>query len=370
MPRLYMFWNVLLEEGALNKLPEEVARLGMERPLLVTDPGLAGLGLADRCVSLCAALTVFDQTPENPTEASVLQAVDLYKEKGCDGIVALGGGSSMDLGKAVSILVSHEGKLGEFDITGPDPRPIGSVPPILVIPTTSGTGTEVAFGCVITLESGQKSIIDSERLVPAAVICDPELTVSLPARLTAATGIDALSHCIEGYCSNISNPLTEPIALDGIHRIAHAIERAVHEPGDIAARRDMMIGSLQGGLAMSMELGAAHGLSVPLGAYFHGHHGELTGAVLGTAMSFNEPAQPETMANVRQALGVPDGADLRDWMNTLCEGLGLRTSLEALGAKADLLPEIANEASGSFFDSTNFRAGSPDDYLEMLRAQF
>ena len=370
MARLFLFSNVMFEVGALNRLPDEINKLKMVRPLFVTDKGLANLGLVERCIKLFPTLIVFDSTPENPTEEAVNKACELYRDKGCDGIVALGGGSSMDLGKAVALLVSHDGDLAEFDITGDNPRPVEDVPPILVIPTTSGTGTENSVGCVISLNNGTKSIIDSEKLIPKAVICDPELTVSLPARLTAATGIDALSHCIEGYCSNISNPLTESIALDGIKRIASSIERAVNEPTNIEARSDMMIGSLQGGLAMTMELGAAHAMSVPLGALCHGHHGELTGAVLGAAMAFNEPVQPEIMQEVRMALGLSLDSDIRHEMNVLCKRLGLRTQLSQMSVTLKSLPIIAAEASGSFFDSTNPRQGSQDDYMNMLKQQF
>ena len=370
MPRLYLSANVLFEVGSLNRLPEEIARLGVQRPLLVTDPGLSGIGLTQRCVDLCPNLAVYDQTPENPTEVAVVQAAELYRQQGCDGIVALGGGSSMDLGKATGLLITNTGALAEYDVTGPNPRTVEPIPPLLVIPTTSGTGTEISVGCVIGLEDGNKAIIDSEQFLPAAVLCDPELTLSLPARLTAATGIDALSHCIEGYCSNISNPLTEPIALDGIRRIAGALERAVQEPKDIQARSNMMIGSLQGGLAMTMELGAAHAMSVPLGAYFHEHHGELTGAVLGAAMQFNEPAQPEIMSQVRHALGIDSHTDLQVWMNNFCERIGLRVKLSEFGVTEDSLVTVASEAAGSFLDSANPRQGSQADYLAMLRAQF
>lgn len=370
MSRFFMFSNVLFEDDGLSKLAEEIARLKISRPLLVTDPGLANLGLVDRCTSLCPGFAVYAETPENPTEAAAQTAAELYQAEGCDGIVAIGGGSSMDLGKAVGLIVSHDGDLAEFDVTGPNPRPLDDIPPLLVIPTTAGTGTEVSVGCVITLNNGHKATIDSEKFIPAAVICDPLLTVSLPPRLTAATGIDALSHCIEGYCSNLQNPLTEPVALDGVRRIAGAIERAVQEPNNIQARRDMMIGSLQGGVAMSMELGAAHALSVPLGAEFHEHHGELTGAVLGAAMKFNEPAQKEQLQAVRHAIGIPDGDDLQEWMNNFCEKLGLRTRLSDFGVTENSLEGIAEEAANSFFNDLNYRKGTTEDYLAMLRSQY
>lgn len=369
MSRLYLYANVLLEVGGLRRLPEEASRLSLARPLLVTDPGLSALGLAQRCKDMCPELCIYDRTPENPTEAAAREAVAMYRDLNCDGVVALGGGSSMDLGKAVCLLVSHPGTLADYDLTGPDPQPLQAVPPLLVIPTTSGTGTEVAMGCVISLDNGHKTIIDSDKLIPAAVICDPELTVSLPPRLTAATGIDALSHCIEGYCSNIDNPLTESVALDGVRRMAGALERAVREPDNLDARRDMMIGSLQGGLAMTMELGAAHAVSVPLGEHVHGHHGELTGAMLGAAMEFNEPVEKARMAQIRDALNIPTAANLREWMNEWCEALGLRVRLSELGVTQDSLEILAAEASSSFFNATNPRKGSAEEYLRMLEAQ-
>ena len=161
MTQLYLFANVLLENGGLKRLPEEASRLGLDRPLLVTDKGLSELGFGARCKALCPDISVYDDTPENPTEAAARAAAEAYREQDCDGVIAVGGGSSMDLGKAVCILVSHPGGLADYDITRHNPRPLFDVPPLLVVPTTSGTGTEVSVGCVITLDSGRKAIIDS-----------------------------------------------------------------------------------------------------------------------------------------------------------------------------------------------------------------
>ncbi|MCG8442157.1 MAG: iron-containing alcohol dehydrogenase, partial [Caulobacterales bacterium] len=275
-----------------------------------------------------------------------------------------------DLAKAVCLLAGNGGALGDYDLAGPDPKPVGPIAPLLVIPTTAGTGTEVSVGCVIHLSDGHKGIIDNPNLIPHGVLCDPSLTISLPARLTAATGMDALSHCIEGFVSNIANPLTEPVALDGVRRIASALETAVNEPADMGARSDMMWGALAGGLAMSMELGAAHGMSVPLGARFHAHHGALTAAVLGEALRFNEPAAPAAIAQVRQALGAPADADLCEWMNGLCARVGLSTRLRDHGVARETLGEVAEEAAAGVFNDTNPRRGSTQDYRDMLERRW
>ena len=369
MPRYYLHSNVIFEPNALEKLPEELARLGITKPLMVTDPGLAELGMVQKCSDLVPELVAFDSTPPNPTELAANQAAELYRRHACDGIFALGGGSSMDLAKAVGILVTHKCDLSDYDVTGPSPKSLGPIAPLLEIPTTAGTGTEVSVGCVLMFNDGHKGVIDSERLIPATVICDPKLTLSLPARLTAATGMDALSHCIEGYCSNISNPLTEPIALDGIRRIAAAIERAVNEPNNLDARSDMMMGALQGGIAMSMELGAAHAMSVPIGAILHGHHGAETAAVLGAAMRFNEGSVPEKMKDIRDALGVPSDGCVENWVDNLCHRIGLGTSLRALGLDETDIDRIAEEAAHSVFNATNPRQGTVDEYRAILTSK-
>jgi alcohol dehydrogenase class IV len=366
MTNFYLLTHVRFAPGALNDLPQELARLGVRNPLIVTDPGLARLGLADRAAALISKASIFADTPENPTEAAVDAALAIFSANGCDGIVAIGGGSAMDLGKALGVMATHPGRLIDYDVTQPSFKPVGAITPLVVVPTTAGTGTEVGVGCVIILDNGHKGIIDGFGLIPASVICDPELTVSLPARLTAATGMDALSHCIEGVFSSLDNPLVEAIALDGTRRIVGAIERACSHPDDLSARAEMMWGSLAGGYAMLMELGAIHGLSVPIGALHHAHHGALTAAVMGNVTRLNATLAPQKAARLRQAMSLPEGQDLGDFLNGLCDRLGLSRRLRDFGLQQSEFAGLAAEAEASGFNITNPKPLPAEAYLRLL----
>lgn len=366
MTNFYLLTHVRFAPGALIDLPQDLARLGVRHPLIVTDPGLARLGLADRAAALIGKAAIFADTPENPTEAAVDAALAAFRANGCDGIVAIGGGSAMDLGKALGIMATHPGRLIDYDVTQPGFKPVDAITPLVVVPTTAGTGTEVGVGCVIILDNGHKGIIDGFGLIPARVICDPELTVSLPARLTAATGMDALSHCIEGVFSTLDNPPVEAIALDGTRRIIGAIERACRHPDDLSARAEMMWGSLAGGYAMLMELGAIHGLSVPIGALHHAHHGTLTAAVMGNVTRLNATLAPQKAARLRQAMSVPGGQDLGDFLNGLCDRLGLSRRLRDFGLQQSEFAGLAAEAEASGFNITNPEPLPAEAYLRLL----
>jgi 4-hydroxybutyrate dehydrogenase len=213
--------RVQFETGALALLPEELAGLGVRRPLLMSDRGVVEAGIVDRALALIGRGTpIFDATPSNPTEAAALAALDLYRERGCDGVIALGGGSPIDLAKAVALLATHEESLGDYTIQDGGPGRIGEIAPVLALPTTAGTGAEVGRAALLTVADGRKVACVSPRLIPRTVICDPELTYSLPACLTAATGMDALSHGIESFLSPRINPPAEAIAIDCVGRAA------------------------------------------------------------------------------------------------------------------------------------------------------
>ncbi|MBY6161146.1 iron-containing alcohol dehydrogenase [Mameliella alba] len=370
MIRFTLQTHVTFGQGAIAETGAELARLGIANPLLVTDPYLSRLPLVAGLIAALPKATVFADTPENPTESAAETALAVYRAKGCDGVIAVGGGSPMDLGKAVALLATHEGGLADYDLTQEGHQPVGPIAPLLVVPTTAGTGTEMGLGCVMILKDGHKAIIDSFNLIPGGVICDPDLTVGLPPRLTAATGMDALSHCIEGVFSNIDNPPAEAIALDGARRICRSLERAVATSGDIEARADMMWGSLAGGYAMLMELGAAHGISVPVGAVHHVHHGALTAAVLGRVVAVNARLAPTKAARLREAMQVPADQDLGDWIDALCLRIGLTTSLREFGLAEDELPGFAKEAVEGFFNATNPKPLTQDDYLSIMKANW
>ena len=255
--------------GVLVELPEDLAALGMERPLIVTDRGIAAAGLLERLYAVLGTRprSVFDEVPSNPTEEAVLRALDQYRSEGCHGLIGFGGGSPIDLAKAVALLAAHPRPLAQYAmIEGGLARITDKVAPVIAVPTTAGTGSEVGRGSLINLSDGRKVGLISPHLIPKRAICDPDLTLMLPPRLTAATGMDALSHCIESFLSPRFNPPADAIALDGAGRIVRHLERAVANGADREARAELMMGALEGGLTFQKGLGAVHGLSHALGS--------------------------------------------------------------------------------------------------------
>lgn len=359
--------RIQFDFGAVGLLSEELARLGVNRPLLVTDPGVRAAGLIDRAIATLRDRTppVFDGTPGNPTEAAAEAALALYRADRCDGVVAVGGGSAIDLAKAVALLATHAGQLGDYGIRGGGSERIGEVAPVIAVPTTAGTGAEVGRAASLTLESGEKIACVSPRLIPRVAICDPELTLSLPKLMTAATGMDALSHGIEAFISTRVNPPAEAIALQCVERAGRWLARAVAEGGDREARWHMLMAALEGGLTFQKGLGAVHAASHPLGALGH-HHGTLNAILLPPVLRFNAPAAPGKMARLKAALGLAPAADLSDWVEALVERIGLPTRLKALGIDAALISELAEQAAREHLSETNPRPASPADYRRIL----
>lgn len=235
MAFIYYLTHIHLDFGAVTLLKSECERIGIRRPLLVTDKGVVAAGIAQRAIDALSALpvAVFDDTPSNPTEAMVRQAAAQYRSEGCDGLIAVGGGSSIDLAKGIAILATHEGELTTYaTIEGGSGRITERAAPLIAVPTTSGTGSEVARGAIIILEDGRKLGFHSWHLLPRSAICDPELTLGLPPGLTAATGMDAIAHCIETFLAPAFNPPADGIALDGLERAWAHIERATRDGSD------------------------------------------------------------------------------------------------------------------------------------------
>jgi alcohol dehydrogenase class IV len=321
--------------GALAQAPKVLKGLGANRPFVVTDPGLKANGLL---ATLLAALGgepagVFTDTPANPTESASTKAADAYRAAGADSIIAFGGGSSMDLAKAMGLMVSHEGPFERLGGSQRGMRFIGPIPPLLAIPTTAGTGSEVSPGAVVILDNGRKETFVSPHLVPKAAICDPELTMGLPPVLTAATGMDAMTHCIEAVLSPVVHPPAEAIGVDGAERIGKWLERAVQDGGNRDARWQMMMGSFEGALAFSKGLGAVHGLSHALGR-IHDlklHHGTLNAVILPHALAMIGAAAEEKFARLRHALGLEPGADLAQYIADLNARIGLPGNLRGMG---------------------------------------
>jgi len=362
--------------GELKTIAAALTDLKITRPLIVADRGLAATGLIEtlRAASpLLGSAPLFVDTPTNPTEDAVEAAVLVYREQGCDGLVAIGGGSPIDLAKGVALLASHDGPLETYAaILGGIPKISAKVAPVIAVPTTAGTGSEVGRAALITLRDGRKLGFISPHLIPKLAICDPELTLGLPAWLTAATGMDALTHCIETYLSPRDNPPAEAIALDGLKRAADHIERATADGSDRVAREAMLMAALQGGLTFQKGLGAVHALSHPLGGLKQVslHHGTLNAVLLPAVLRFNQPAAPEKYAAIRRLLGLAEGADLGEWVAGLTKRLGLPGSLAEMGVPREVLPAIAEAATKDHSSASNPRQAAASDYLAMLEASF
>lgn len=355
--------------GALTQLPKVLKAHGVSRPFVVTDPGLKANGLLD---TLLAALGeppagVFTDTPANPTEAASNAAANAYRAAGADGIIAFGGGSSMDLAKAMGLMVTHEGPFERLGGSKRGMRFITKIPPLIAVPTTAGTGSEVSPGAVVILHNGMKETFVSPHLVPVAAVCDPELTLGLPPFLTAATGMDAMTHCIEAVLTPVVHPPAEAIGLDGAERISKWLERAVKDGSDRDARWHMMMGSFEGALAFAKGLGAVHGLSHALGRIHELklHHGTLNAVILphSLAMITAAGSAEEKLARIRRALWLEPNADLGRYILDLNARIGLPASLSAMGVKAEhgegaieyAVSDIATLSNAIPFDADKYR---------------
>ena len=372
--------KIQFEVGAASLLGVELRDLGVRTPMIVADKGIVAAGLVERVLSaggLPADTVVFDGTPENPTEAAVNAALALYREHGCDSLVAIGGGSPIDLAKAVSLLATHAGPLEQYAaILGGIPKITANKPPLIAIPTTAGTGSEVGRAALVTLDDGRKLGFISPHMIPSVAICDPELTVGLPSGLTAATGMDAVTHCIETYLSPRYNPPAEAIALDGLRRVAHNIRQATRDGSDLPVRTEMMMGALQGGMTFQKGLGAVHSLSHPLGGIksLRLHHGTLNAVLLPAVLAFNaavtdEAADAKYLA-IASILGAARPGDLPATIAALNRDLGMPASLSDMGVPRDVFDTVADNAVLDHSTATNARPIGRDDFLAILEASF
>jgi hypothetical protein len=347
--------------------------------LVVTDAGVRAAGLLDRALATLAAkpYAVFDATPSNPTERAVRAAVEVYRAERCDGLVAIGGGSSIDLAKGVAIAATHDGRLATYaTIEGGSVRITASVAPLIAVPTTAGTGSEVARGAIVIVDDGRKLGFHSWHLVPKTAICDPELTVGLPPFLTAATGMDAIAHCMETFMAPAVNPPADGIALDGLERAWANIERATREGNDREARFHMMSASMQGALAFQKGLGCVHSLSHSLGgANPKLHHGTLNAMFLPAVVKFNASAPTivgerrlERMAHamrLRESSASPADS-VANAIHDMNRRLGLPPGLAALGVETPMFERIIAGALADHTHKTNPRLATGDDYARML----
>ena len=373
MATLQYLTTTQFDHGALARVAKHLAKLGIGRPLVCTDPGLKAAGLLDRLLALLpedGSVTVYDQTPGNPTETAVLAALERYREADCDGIVAMGDGSSMDLGKAVGLLATHAGPLGQYNAADGGSRKIKEIAPLIAIPTTAGTGSEVSVGAVIVLADGRKATLISPHLLPRLAICDPDLTLGLPAALTAATGMDAITHCIEAVLSPVVDPPAEAVGLDGLARGIRHIERAVADGADAEARWHMMMASTEGALAFIKGLGAVHGLSHALGRLPEPklHHGTLNAVILPAVLRFNQGHAGDKYDRLRGAMNLAPDADLATAIEDLNARLGLPPGLAAMGVTEAVLADTIPQAVADLATATNPREAGAREYETIFRA--
>jgi len=360
--------------GTLSALAEELALAGIARPLIVTDRGVAAAGLLDRLRAALPAgmeAAVFDGVRQNPREAEVRAAAAAYRAHGADGLLGLGGGSPLDLAKAVAVAATHpDGPLAPYAvIEGGLSRITAAAAPVVAVPTTAGTGSEVSRGALIVLDDGRKVSIGSPHLIPRAAILDPDLTLGLPPLLTAGTGMDALTHCVETYLSPRDNPVADAVALDGLSRAWRHLDRAVRDGGDREARREMMLASMMGALAFQKGLGAVHALSHPLGGLEEPslHHGTLNAVLLPAVIRFNAPACADRVARIGGAIGVVGGAAaVATAIADLSARIGLPPTLGAMGVPEAALPGIAAAAMKDHHHLTNPRTATEAEYRAIL----
>ena len=374
--------RILFGEDSAQSLPDEVKALGGTKAFIVTDAGVRGAWIIDPLVEAMQTAgiesTVFDQISSNPLESEVLAATDAYKQAGADVVIGVGGGSPLDVAKIVRLAATHPLPLAQYDdAIGGDAKVVHPVPPMVAIPTTAGTGSEVGRSGVVTLQAtNKKTVIFAPRLLPNVAILDPKVTETMPPRTTAATGMDALTHLIEAYCAKGDHPMADAIALEGIRLCAEYLERAVRDGKDLEARGAMLKASMMGAVAFQKGLGACHSLAHPLSAEHDLHHGLANALCLPAVLDFNRSAVPERIGTIAKILGAR--GDDTETLAFECSGavralrkkIGLPDGLGAVDVPEENLPRLANLAFDDVCHQMNPRECTAEDLLSLYRASF
>ncbi|PIY73922.1 MAG: alcohol dehydrogenase [Rhodobacterales bacterium CG_4_10_14_0_8_um_filter_70_9] len=335
--------------GRIAELPDACRAAGIERPLLVTDRGLAGLPITQNALNLLAEAglgrALFAEVDPNPNEKNLEAGVAAFRAGGHDGVVAFGGGSGLDLGKLVAFMAGQTRPVWDFEDVGDwwTRADAAAIAPIVAVPTTAGTGSEVGRAGVLTNSATHvKKIIFHPKLMPAVVICDPALTVGMPTVITVGTGMDAFAHCLEAYCSPFYHPMSQGIALEGMRLVNENLRRVVAAPDDLAARGHMMSAAAMGAVAFQKGLGAVHALSHPVGALYNTHHGMTNAVVIPPVLRFNRAAVAERLSRAADYLGVKGGFEgFFDHILRLRADLGVPDKLSALGVGRDRIGQMA-----------------------------
>ncbi len=362
--------------GARRRLSEFLRAEGVARPLIVTDRGIAALPMLEELQGLLAdgVPAVYAGVWGNPTRAQVVAGVEAYRDHGADGVVGFGGGAALDVAKAVALMVHHPGDILDYAWDHPGVRTIeGALPCLAAVPTTSGTGSEVGRSAVIADDRTRiKRIVFSPKLLARAVFADPELTIGLPPDVTAATGMDALTHNVESYLSPVYHPLCDGVALEGTRIAARSLAVAVRDPGNLAARADMMMASMMGAVAFQKDLGAVHSCAHALGTVVDMHHGLANGIMIDHVMGFNIPAAVTKMAELARVCGLEAGTAeagaqaFVDWLSALKRTVGIPAGLAGRVTAADI-PSLLEVALADTCHQTNPRPCQREDFESLFR---
>lgn len=372
-------WNyptqIRVGPGRVNELASACSELGIRAPLLVTDPGLASSVLVEKAVQQCHIsglnIGVFSQIKNNPTGDNVMNGVELYHSGAYDGVIAFGGGSGLDTAKAIALMVGQSRSLWDFEDIGDNWKRVNShgMAPVVAIPTTAGTGSEVGRASVITDTNEQvKKIIFHPKMMPSIVILDPELTIGLPKAMTAATGMDALSHCLEAYCTSYFHPMAEGIALEGIRLIKDYLLRAYQNGHDLEARTYMLVASSMGATSFQRGLGAMHALAHPLGVLYDAHHGRLNAILMPYVLKANRVAIEDKIKRLADYLLIRNGFEgFLDWVVNLRMELGIEPNLAQIGIdnkQVDRVAKMATEDAAAVCNSILFTKEQYQSILE------
>jgi alcohol dehydrogenase class IV len=358
--------TILFGPGVISRLPQELDARKVRRPLLVTDAGLARTAVFERVRGIANDVRVFTGVDPNPTEQNVLDGAEFFVQQDCDALIGLGGGSAIDAAKAIRLKATHPLQLADYDDLIDGGSRIGpDMPALIAIPTTAGTGSEVGRSTVITLaKTNRKTVIFSPHLIPSPAIVDPELTLAMPPKITAGTGMDAYTHNVEAYLSKGYHPICDAIALEGARLASENLPRVMSTPRDLEARGNMMMASMMGAIAFQKGLGATHSLAHPLSTDFGMHHGTANAVLLPFVLEFNRDSVPGRLADVASRLRCESVVERTRELNMIC---GIAPRLRDYGIPEDALPTLAAKAIQDGCHQLNPRACTEQDLLNLYR---